>query len=107
MIKITFTIGIEQDKDGKVIPFADQVIFTKRACYAVAKAFGGYTAIVGAGGWVVPSGELIEETSLSISVVTDKPRNRETARELAEEFKTLFNQTCVMVTRNVCQMRLI
>ncbi len=107
MIKITFTIGIGKDKDDKTIPLADQVLFTKRACYMVARAFGGFTATVGAGGWVDPSGNLIEEESLSISTITDKPYNREESKELAEAFKELFNQTAVMVTRDVVQMEMI
>ena len=101
MIKITFTIGIDKDKDGRKIEFADQVLFTQRACKLVAREFGGYTATVGAGGWVATNGELVEESSLSISTSTDKPGNRETAKQLAAEFRTMFNQACVMVTREV------
>jgi hypothetical protein len=103
MIQITFTIGIGKDKDGKVIPFADQVLFTKRACYMVAREFGGFTATVGDGGWVSPNKELVEEDSLSISTTTDKPGNRATAKFLALGFKELFNQNCIMVTRKVVQ----
>lgn len=101
MIRITFTIGIGKDKDGREISPAERVLFTKRACAMVAREFGGYTATTAVGGWVAPNGELIEEESLVISAVTETPGNYEAAKELAKVFKGLFNQACVMVTREV------
>jgi len=107
MIKITFTIGIGKDKDGKAIPQEDQVLFSKRAKAMVTREFGGSSSHIVEGEWVSPKGEIVEERSLVISTTTDSPGNRYTAKELARGFRVLFNQDCVMVTREVVQMELI
>jgi hypothetical protein len=107
MIKITFTIGIGKDKTGKPIPECDMELAKLRACKLIAREFGGYTAYVANGGWVDPSGKLIEEPSLVISTITDKPGNRELAKDCAEGFKLSFNQDCIMVTRDVVSMELV
>lgn len=107
MIEIKFTIGIGKDKNGKAIPEADATLFEARACKQVARVFGGYTSTRANGGWIDPGGNLIEERSLVITTVTDKPQSRIEYRILAEDFKAMFNQDCVMVTRKVIQMELI
>ena len=109
MIKITFHIGLEKDKDSREISTADQILLSERFCKRVARVFGGYTALVGAGGWADPSGKVVEESVLVVSTVTDKAFNREESKLLAEWAKSpqMFNQSCIMVTRDVVSMEYV
>ena len=70
-------------------------IFTR-----VAEAFGGFTLLEAAGGWVAPSGKLVLESSFVLNTVSDKDyaATHNLAGLFAEELRHLFDQDSVMVT---------
>lgn len=63
---------------------------------AMADAFGGYTEIVGMGGYKAESGELIEETVYQIESFAAQP-NEALILALAARIKTELQQEAVMV----------
>lgn len=63
---------------------------------AMAQAFGGYTEMVGIGGYKAQSGELIEETVYTIESFAIEP-NEALILALAERIKTALSQESVMV----------
>jgi hypothetical protein len=96
MKQITYTIGQGLDSQGKPIEW----IADKRtgALSEIAHEFGGYTATIGKGGWIAPSGKLIEEPTLTITVLTDA---NETAVQTEARFlAAVFDQTSVMVAES-------
>jgi len=95
MKRITFTIGIGMDKHGSHIHRAEELL--NLASRRVAETFGGYTLTRGSGGWIAPNGELVEESSVVFSVVTEEHREVY-ASSVAVFLRDLFSQECVLVT---------
>jgi hypothetical protein len=95
MNHVTFTIG--QGLDASNRPIADLSTKRQRALTDIARTFGGYTAHDASGGWI-HDGQLIEEPSLSVDVMTDA--SEPTIRHEAETLAALFNQSAVMVAED-------
>jgi hypothetical protein len=99
--KVSITIGVGKDKEGADI--TEQQVTEKLATtgkLVFVRGFGGFTLTTNAGGWAAPSGELIVENSVTVSIVTDSLNIgvfRQTVTALAGELRDLFNQSCVLV----------
>lgn len=93
MKRVTFTIGQGKDKEGNSLSNTMDLLAARRVAYdRIAEAFGGYTAYLAEGGWV-ENGQLIQEISLVVSVVTN-----DSWYDIAAWLRDLFNQQCVLVT---------
>ena len=103
MKQITYTIGQGLDRNGK--PLSSLPERRREALTELAHEFGGYTASLGNGGWIDRPGELIEEPSLTVTILTDKPEVaiQTEARYLAAE----FDQTAVMVAESPATVQYI
>jgi hypothetical protein len=97
-MKITFIVGIGEDEDGNPLPTALVESSLQVAYLDTAKAFGGYTAYRGKGGWIDPSHKLIQEDSVTIVVYTDTIIAEAIAVAHAEYLRDLFRQSSVLVS---------
>lgn len=95
MNHVTFTIG--QGLDASNHPIADLATKRHAALSDIARTFGGYTAHDAIGGWV-HNGELIEEPSLAVDIMTDA--SEETIRAEASHLASIFDQSAVMVAED-------
>lgn len=95
MNHVTFTIG--QGLDASNTPIVDLASKRHLALADIARAFGGYTAHDASGGWM-HDGQLIEEPSLAVDVMTDASDT--TIRAEASKLASIFDQSAVMVTED-------
>lgn len=102
MNHVTFTIG--QGLDASNRPIADLSAKRTAALTDIARTFGGYTAHDSMGGWL-HNGELIEEPSLAVDVMTDAPEATITAE--ASHLAALFNQSAVMVSEDTANVTFV
>ncbi len=93
MKRITFSIGQGKTKHGT--PIENLPTLWPKAYLRLAEVYGGYTAKFCYGGWIDPEGELIQETSLVLEVVTDIDDSHEIVAGYLGE---IFEQSCVLVT---------
>lgn len=91
--------GIGKDKNGLPVTNVEDKLNNVRK-YA-AGAFGGYTMVRGAGGWVNDD-KLIEEDVIVIILYSNgHSANYKQARDVAELAKTVFEQTSVVLSEVV------
>lgn len=102
MNHVTFTIG--QGLDASNHPIADLSSKRQRALTDIAQTFGGYTAHDSIGGWM-HDGQLIEEPSLAVDVMTDAPESAITAE--ASKLASIFNQSAVMVAEDTANVAFV
>ena len=102
MNHVTFTIG--QGLDALNAPIADLASKRHLALADIARTFGGYTAHDASGGWM-HDGQLIEEPSLAVDVMTDAPESTITAE--ASHLAQLFNQSAVMVAEDTARVAFV
>lgn len=92
MKRITWTIGIGKDKSGKDLQGTEGRIAS--AISHVLSLFDGYTLTRGDGGWVNGNGDLVTESSITITTLATAELGHHTAGYLRE----LFNQESVLWT---------
>ena len=97
LYKLTF--GTEMDKFGNTIKHIE----TKAAGLEeiktdICKLFGGYSIISHKGGYAYESGDLVEETSMTIEILADADEATMFKIEvIATRLKQLFNQESVLL----------
>jgi hypothetical protein len=74
MKRITFFIGIEKDGRGRQIPGHERANALLWLRKQAATMFGGYTLQNVEGGWINPSGALVEEGAIRLDIYSDSPR---------------------------------
>jgi hypothetical protein len=95
--KIEFGFGVGQDADGNPIDQLQFVFAFKVIRLKAVDLFGGYTMCKTTGGWIDPTGRLVEEPGYTLFVFSDF-NEFEKYRMMAEIIKTELNQQAVAVT---------
>lgn len=73
-VEYRITIGTEYDRNNGPIDAAARKASLEYIGHHAAKWFGGYTICESKGGWIAPSGSLVEESGIVLSVlVEDRP----------------------------------
>jgi hypothetical protein len=100
MRRIRFYVGTQQgttNGDGSQLTWDEF-----RSVYEwLSNRYGGYTAQSARGGWIDPSGKLVNEPSLIIEVLDNDPTRTPTLRDpkrVAGKIKSLLHQDCVLYT---------
>jgi hypothetical protein len=109
-MRYTFGVGIEFDRSGAPVQAAESVHYIQAATRRASEVFGGCFVTRGDGGWIDPSGKLVVEPAIRITVDVapykypvdtrvDGQRDVKRVNEYAHYLRALFNQSRVIVTR--------
>jgi hypothetical protein len=105
-VRIDFTFGVGQDKEGLAIDRDQQQRAIREIKTEAAKLFGGYTLYQAQGGWINGGGRLVEEDSMTLTVyITDEilgySRQNDVA-QLSSTIKEQLNQESILVSEMQC-----
>lgn len=89
----TLYIGLQKTRDGLDIEATEANRTLAQIKRAAAQRFGGYTCAIAFGGWLNPTGELVEEMAARLEIISD-----ESVREFACWAGRLLEQSCVGIT---------
>lgn len=94
MNNYTITFGVERDRSANVIPRNQVNSAISDILKEAVTTFGGYTSTLASGGWIDPNGQLVEETSLVLTICAD---NEAGIRSFAQTIGEKLNQHTVIV----------
>jgi len=97
MKKITYYVGLGQDKDGADISPSEVAVGLNAIRYILADEFKGYTEVLGSGGWFNTI-KLVEEKQVSYVIYADITDDLSRVRAVAELLKITMRQSCVLFT---------
>lgn len=100
MHKITLIMGIEKDKDNKLIPSQQQQMALRLIRLELAKRCGGYTEVATTGGWTNPQGRLVTELGYMFIGYLDNMSTAEAESigfQLAQHAAAQLNQHSVVL----------
>lgn len=95
--RVVFTVGTGTDKLGLEISEQSKFAYLIYSREWLAKTFGGYTETEHSGGWIDPRGKLIQESSVSFTVIVDGDLTK--VDLAAQRLLWMFQQEQVLVTK--------
>lgn len=96
--RVSFYIGIEKDRNGNQIEAQARSNALTKLRHLAASTFGGYTMFHGAGGWINPAGELIEEGSIRLDTFSSASYAK--VWGFAQESGKLLDQATILAEFN-------